>query len=476
MTRSKLLASLLLGLFLAQGRAAEPTPPADGPSPARAQLDRFVEAYNAADLETMRAYMRAYGSGPMQQDAPILQALEWYDEMGRFDLVEVTESGPLELTGVLRTGASEQAIGVEIEVGPEPPHRISMLLLGGDVPDRYRPRRLSDPAAADAWTAATERLAAADRFSGAIYFSRKGKVLARAAFGFADREHAIPNTIGTRFRTASVTKMFTAVTVLRLVQDGEISLDDPLGRWVPELANEPLGLGTVHQYLTHTAGAGDLFDARYHGHQRELRTHEDYLRVFGKDLLKLQPGEEFAYSNLGYMLLGTLIERVTGRSYYDAVRKAVFVPARMTRTGTEPEDVVVEGRAIGYDRPVGTGTIVSAMEQIDYRPFAACGAYTTVDDLARFFAALRARKLLDAKHTGLMLTPAIDGGRAMFGYGVMIQSRSAEHWTGHDGTDRGMYADAWFSPETDRVVIVLSNVDSPAARQAMSWLTDRLAR
>jgi CubicO group peptidase (beta-lactamase class C family) len=476
MTQSKLFAGLLLGFFLAQGRAMEVTPSADGPSPARAQLDRFVAAYNAADLETMTAYMRDYGSAPMQQEAPILQALEWHDEMGRFDVIEVTESGPLELTGVLRTGASEQALGVEIEVGSEPPHRISMLLLGGDLPDRYRPQRLADPAAAEAWIAATQRLTAADRFSGAIYFSRKGKVLARAAFGFADREHKIPNTIQTRFRTASVTKMFTAVAVLRLAQDRKISLDDPLGKWLPELAHEPLGLGTVHQYLTHTAGAGDLFDERYYGHQRQLRTHDDYLRVFGKDLLKLQPGEEFAYSNLGYMLLGSLIERVTGRSYHDAVRKTVFVPARMTRSGTEPEDVAVEDRAIGYDRPVGKGAIVSAMAHIDYRPFAACGAYTTVDDLARFFAALRSRKLLDAKYTGLMLTPAIDGGRAMFGYGVMIRSRSADHWIGHDGTDRGMYADAWFSPETDRVVIVLSNVDAPAAKQAMSWLEDRLAR
>jgi D-alanyl-D-alanine carboxypeptidase len=472
----KCLAGLLFGLILAQACAGETAIAEKVSSPARAQLDRFVAAYNAADLETMTAYMRDYGSGPMQQEAPILQALEWHDEMGRFDVIEVTESGPFELTGVLRTSASEQALGVAMEVSSEPPHRIQMLLFGGDLPERYRPRRIPDPAAAAAWVAETGRLAAADRFSGAIYFARKNEVLARAAFGFADRERKIPNTTETRFRTASVTKMFTAVTVLRLVQDRKISLDDTLGKWIPELANEPLGLGTVHQYLTHTAGAGDLFDERYYGHQRELRSHDDYLRVFGKDLLKMPPGEEFLYSNLGYMLLGSLIERVTGRSYYHAARKAVFGPARMTRTGTEPEDVVVEARALGYDRPVGKRTIVSAMEHIDYRPFAACGAYTTVDDLARFFVALRAHELLNAKYTGLMLTPAIDGGRAMFGYGVMIQSRSAEHWIGHDGVDRGMYAEAWFSPETDRIVIVLSNVDAPAAKQAMSWLTDRLPK
>jgi D-alanyl-D-alanine carboxypeptidase len=453
---------LLLGLFLTQARAEEPQTPKE-PSPARAVLDRFIEAYNANDLATMTAYMHAFGSAPMQQEPPILQALEWYDEMGRFDVIEVTETGPLELTGVLRTEHSDQALGVAIEVSSEPPHRIQMLLFGAELPERYQPQRLTDAAAAEAWLSSLDRMTKADRFSGAILYARDGKVLARTAYGFADRERRIPNTIDTRFRTASVTKMFTAVTLLRLVQDRKLSLDDPLGKWLPELANEPLGLGTVHQYLTHTAGAGDLFDERYYGHQRELRTHDDYLRVFGKDLLKTPPGEEFLYSNLGYMLLGSLIERVTGRSYYDAVRKAVFVPARMSRTGTETEDVPVEGRAIGYDRPVGKGVFVSAMEHIDYRPFAACGAYTTVDDVARFFAALRSHKLLNAKYTGLMLTPAVDGGRAMYGYGVMIQSRSAEHWIGHDGVDRGMYADAWFSPETGRVVIVLSNVNASAA-------------
>jgi D-alanyl-D-alanine carboxypeptidase len=475
MMRSKVLAGLLLVAFLAQSRAAETQ--AQAPSPARAQLDRFLEAYNAADRETMTEYMRANGSAPMQQEAPILQALDWYNDMGRFETVEVTESGPLELQCVVRTLDSDQMLSISLEVEPEAPHRlVTLWLVVDDVPERHRPPRLPDVAAADAWLTATGRLAAADRFSGAVYFARGGKILAHRAFGFADRERRIPNTTDTRFRTASVTKMFTAVAVLRLAQQRKISLDDPLGKWIPELANEPLGLGTVHQYLTHTAGAGDLFDARYFGHQRELRTHDDYLRVFGKDLLKMPPGQEFAYSNLGYMLLGSLIERVTAKSYGETVRKAVFEPARMTRTGTEPEDVAVEGRAIGYDRPPGSREVVSAMDHIDYRPFAASGVYTTVGDLARFFAALRAHKLLDAKYTGLMLTPSADGGAALHGYGVMIRGRSAEHWIGHDGVDHGMNAEAWFSPETDRVIVILANLDVPAAAQALSFLETRLER
>jgi CubicO group peptidase (beta-lactamase class C family) len=475
MTMSKKFASLLIGMLIANANSAELADSTE-PSPVRAQLDRFLEAYNANDRDTFANFMRANGSVPMQQEPPIRLALIWFKVLGGFDAIEVVESSPFALTGFVRTRETLDVLNVTLSVEPEPPHRMVTVLFNGDeLPERYRPRRLPEAAAAEAWRAEAARLAAIDKFSGSLLFAHGKNVLVRDAFGFADRERRIPNTVETRFRTASVTKMFTAVAVLRLVQDRKISLDDPIGKYVREIENEPLGRGTVHQYLTHTAGAGDLFDDRYIGHQRELRSHDDYLRVFGKDLLKNLPGQEFAYSNLGYMLLGSLIERVTGKSWDAVVKKTVFAPARMTRTGTEPEDVAVEGRAIVYDRPLGVRDIISAMDHIDYRPFAACGAYTTVDDLARFFDALRSHRLLNEKYTGLMLTPeglGVDG--SMYGYGLKVGDPSTGHWIGHDGSDRGMNAEAWVSPKTGHVLIVLSNFDAPAAEKTKEFLLDRL--
>jgi D-alanyl-D-alanine carboxypeptidase len=477
MKTSGKFASLLLGIFLAHANAAE-VAGSTGPSPVRAQLDRFLEAYNANDRDTFSTFMRANGSEPMQQEGAIRTALVWYKVLGGFDAIEVVESTPFALTGFVRTRESLDVLNVTLSVEPEPPHRMMTVLFNGDeLPERYLPARLPAAAAAEVWRAEAARLANIDKFSGALLFAQGRNVLVRDAFGFADRERRIPNTVETRFRTASVTKMFTAVAVLRLVQDRKISLDDPIGKHVRELANEPLGRGTVHQYLTHTAGAGELFDERYFGHQRELRSHDDYLRVFGKDLLKHPPGQEFAYSNLGYMLLGSLIERVTGKNWDVAVKKAVFAPARMTRTGTEPEDVAVEGRAIVYDRPLGVRDIISAMDHIDYRPFAACGAYTTVDDLARFFDALRSHRLLNEKYTGLMLSPeglSVEG--SMYGYGIKVADSSSGDWIGHDGSDRGMNAEAWFSPKTGQVLVVLSNFDAPAAEKTKEFLLDRLLR
>jgi D-alanyl-D-alanine carboxypeptidase len=301
-------------------------------------------------------------------------------------------------------------------------------------------------------------------------------VLLRKAYGLADRDLKIPNTLDTRFRTASVTKMFTAVAVLRLVQDRVLNLDDAIGTLLPAVAKKPIARATIHQLLTHTSGAGDVFGPRYVENQSHLRTHTDYVKMFGGDALRSEPGERYEYSNLGFILLGAMIERVTGKSYYDYVHEVVFEPAGMTRTGSLPEDVDVDGRAIGYDRPPGTRDRISAMPFIDYRGLAACGAYSTVDDMAGFLRALRSNRLLNEQYTRLLLAPKVQvaEGRS-YAYGFTIENPPEQGlWIGHDGRDHGMNAEVWFSPSTGYVVIMLSNFDAPAATQLAHFTTARL--
>jgi CubicO group peptidase (beta-lactamase class C family) len=171
-----------------------------------------------------------------------------------------------------------------------------------------------------------------------------------------------------------------------------------------------------------------------------------------------------------------MIERVTGKSYYDYVSEVVYDRAGMPRTGSLPEDVEVEGRAIGYDRPPGTREWISAMPFIDYRGLAAGGAYSTVDDLANFVSALRTNRLLNEKYTRMLLEPkqSIGEGRS-YAYGFSIESAPGQGtWIGHNGNDHGMNAEVWFSPVTDYVVIVLSNFDPPAATQLAAFTKARL--
>ena len=446
-------------------------------SPVRAQFKRFMTAFNVGDRAALQQFA-AREISPRFEDSPNFdEALYMHKQTGGFDVLELDETAPNILTGWLRAREAEAIMALTFEVEPEAPHRV-VRFRGewGAPPEKFRRPRLSELQTVRALHAEGVYRDMTARFSGAVLLARGGKVLLRDVFGFADRDLQIPNTIDTRFRTASVTKMFTAVAVLRLVQDGRIKLQDPVGRLLPGLARKPIARATIHQLLTHTSGAGDVFGPRYAEHQRELRTHADYVKMFGADPLRYEPGKGHEYSNLGFILLGAIIERVSGKSYYDYVQDVVFDPAGMTRTGSLPEEVEVEGRAIGYDRPPGTREWISAMPFIDYRGLAACGAYSTVEDMARFLEALRSNRLLSENYTRLMLEPQQkewDGRH--YGYGITIESYPKTGlWIGHNGNDHGMNAEAWFSPESGYTLIVLSNFDPPGATQLAQFTMARL--
>jgi D-alanyl-D-alanine carboxypeptidase len=446
-------------------------------SPVRRQLLHFLAAFNTGDPAALQTFA-SIGISPRYEDAPRFEeALYMYKQTGGIDLLELTEPAPNKLKGWFRARDAEAIMAFSFGVESSAPHRVEDFRVEWKTPPaKFRRPRLPEAVAIRALYAEAVYREMTEKFSGAALVKRGDKVLLRKAYGLADRDLGIPNTVDTRFRTASVTKMFTAVAVLRLVQDRRIGLDDPIGQWLPAVSRKPIARATIHQLLTHTSGAGDVFGPRYTEHQRELRTHDDYVKMFGGDALLSEPGTRYEYSNLGYILLGAMIERVTRRSYYDYVQDVVFEPAGMTRTGSLPEDVAVEGRAIGYDQPPGTRERISAMPFIDYRGLAACGAYSTVDDLARFVSAVRTNRLLNGKYTRLLLEPKqqVMEGRS-YAYGFTVEEHPGEgRWVGHNGNDHGMNAEVWFAPETDYVVIVLSNFDPPAATQLAHFATARL--
>lgn len=443
--------------------------------PARAMFRGFLAAFNAADRDTLTAFLAdhvANRAGTLTLD----ETLALLKQTGGFEVLELGERGPTELKGWVRARDSDALMAVNFAVESEPPYWITRNRFDwGSPPQRYFPARLSEPAAVRAIRAEAASRGAAEKFSGALLLARGSQVLLRAAHGLADRDTAVENRVDTRFRIASVTMMFTAVAVLRLAQEGKVGLDDPIGKYVPEIAGKPLARATIHQLLTHTAGARDGFGSEYSLRHMELRTLADHVRQLADLQPIAPPGRRYSYSTLDYLLLGRLIETVSHRSYYEYVHDTVFVPAGMSSTGFEPEDAAVE-RAEIYERPAGTGMWVTARYALDYRGTSAANAYSTVDDLHRFIVALRGGRLLDAAHARMMFAakqrvwPGSD-----YGYGAMIQSYEwTGKWTGHAGGRPGIDAQLWFSPDTDYVVIALSNIDPPAAQQLSDFATTRL--
>jgi CubicO group peptidase (beta-lactamase class C family) len=230
---------------------------------------------------------------------------------------------------------------------------------------------------------------------------------------------------------------------------------------------------TPHHLLTHTGGMGDIFGPAFTANRLELRTIADYVRLYGTRDVQFAPGTRYAYSNYGFLVLGALIERVGGMSYYDYVAARVHAPAKMTATGSFPEDSIVPGRSVGYTRQAGA--LVPNTPGLPYRGTPAGGGYSTVGDLARFAVALREHRLLDSAHTALLLTGKVALPRGgQYAYGSFDLAWGGRRFVGHSGGAPGMNGDLWFEPNGGYVVVVLSNLDPPTSSQMASFIVNRL--
>jgi D-alanyl-D-alanine carboxypeptidase len=333
--------------------------------------------------------------------------------------------------------------------------------------------RMTEADALKALSARADKLAREDELSGAVLVAKDNRVLFGHAYGLADRKSRIPNTLRTRFRIGSMNKMFTAVAILQLVQAGKVKLTAPLGTYLPDYPNRKVATKvTIHQLLTHTAGTGDIFGPDFDAHRSELRTLADYVKLYGKRGLDFEPGSQWAYSNYGFILLGALIERVTGHSYYDYVQAHIYAPAGMTRSGSLPEDRAVPDRSIGYTRPPGTTAWAPNTDTLPYRGTSAGGGYSTVGDLARFAHALLSHKLLSPDSTKLLITGKVaTGAGTRYAYGFEdARDPDGNGWVGHGGGAPGMNGDLKIYPKSGYVVAVLTNIDPPAGQRISEYL------
>jgi len=392
-----------------------------------------------------------------------LDVSAWAGQAARLRLATTDNQGPLRV-GVdnIRFQRIGDADGrVELLATPRPSSAVDLVL-----------HRLTQAEALAALTANAAERARVDEFAGAVLVARRGKVLLNDAWGRADRKARTANTPATRFRIGSMNKMFTAVATLQLVEAHKLALDDPIGQHLPDYPNKEVAAKvTVRHLLTHTGGTGDIFGPEFDQHRLQLREHRDYLKLYGSRGLTHQPGARFEYSNYGFVLLGALIEQVSGMSYYDYVEDHVFHPAGMTSTGSLPEAVDVPDRAVGYMRasPSG-GAWVPNTDTLPWRGTAAGGGYSTVGDLLRFAQALASGRLISEA----MLAEATRPHQQQYGYGFDVQGQGSLRSYGHSGGAPGMNGELRIFPELGYVVVSLSNLDPPAASELVEFFTRRM--
>ena len=393
----------------------------------------------------------------------------WAGRTVRLRLAATDNGGPL------RAGVDDirfEPIGpnanarIELPRTKEPARAVNLVL-----------HRMTEADALKALSARADKLAGEDEFSGAVLITKDDRVLFGHAYGLADRSRRIPNTIRTRFRIGSMNKMFTAVAILQLVEAGKVKLTAPLGTYLPDYPNRDVATKvTIHQLLTHTGGTGDIFGPDFDAHRKELRTLADYVKLYGKRGPEFKPGSQWAYSNYGFILLGRVIEKVTGHSYYDYVQQHIYARAGMTATGSRPEDQAVPDRSIGYTKPPGTTDWAPNTDTLPYRGTSAGGGYSTVEDLARFAHALLSHKLLSPHSTKLLITGKVkDGPGTRYAYGFEdARDADGNGWVGHGGGAPGINGDLKIYPKSGYVVAVLANIDPPAAQRISEYLDPRL--
>jgi len=460
-----------LCLMLCLGLPAAAQTPSSPTSPARQVFDRWLAAFDGNDREAYRQFIgKNFSSGAGRPD----QDWRVRENTGGFDVKKVTEESPTKITVLMKERNSDMFGQVTLEVEAAEPHRIvrmDMRPMGH--PPEFAIEHLSETELIARLRKQMDEKAVQGQFAGAVLVAKDGKPVYERAYGLADRENHIPNTLKTRFRNGSMNKMFTAVATLQLVQAGKLKLDDPVGKYLTDYPNKDVATKvTINQLLTHT---GDCFGPEFDQHRLELRTHADYVKLFGNRPPKFEPGSRFEYSNYGFLLLGNIIEKVTGGSYYHYVREHVYEPAGMTSTGSQPEDEKVADRSVGYTK-MGTGELHPNTDTLPYRGTSAGGGYTTVGDLLAFANALEAHKLLDAHYTELLTTGKVDmpgpGGGARYAYGFEEMTINGTKCVGHGGGAPGMNGELEMCG--DYTVVALANLDPPAATRAVEWVTFRL--
>ncbi len=443
-------------------------------TPAGHQFSAWLTAFNSGDRATL---LKFYQANFPARVANIDGAMEFRGETGGFDFKKGEESTPLHFTAIVQEHDTDQMVRIAMDVEEAEPHRIKNSEIRAiPRPAEFALAKMTETELTAALRVRLEKDTAADKFSGAVLLARNGKYVFTGVYGLADREKKIPNTLNTRFRIGSMNKMFTAVATLQLVQAGKIKLTDPLIKFIPDYPNKELATKvTIHHLLTHTGGTGDFFGPEFDKHRLELKTLQDYVKLYGTRGLAFEPGSKWAYSNYGFLLLGIVVQNASGQDYYDYVYEHIFKPAGMNSTASLAENEAVSDRSVGYTREEGGAGLQPNADTLPYRGTSAGGGYSTVEDLLRFAEAILHNKLLDAAHTDLLTTGKVDRpGGAKYAYGFGDRTENGVRSFGHGGGAPGMNGDLLIYPQSGYVIAVLANLDPPAAQNISSYIANRL--
>lgn len=445
------------------------------------QMGAWLAAINSGRKETLQRFVAtgfaASPDGSLPVDSITKNQWEIYSSTGGFTVHKVLASTPERLTVAVRAKRTEYWSLLDMGVRAAAPHPIvSIGFRNTEAPADILPhKRLTDAEIRENADRLISRLVTEDAFSGVILIARDGKPIYQRAVGLASRAWNVPNRTDTRFNLGSIGKMFTAVSIAQLVEQGKLSYDDTLAKAYPEYPNKEIANQiTVRQLLTHTSGISDGNKSLESLFRQGFRTVKEYLAGAASDTLKFTPGSHLEYSNYGYLLLGAIIEKASGQDYFTYVREHIYKPAGMNDTDNFDLDTEPKNLATGYmDAPGGrrSNTFMLPVRGLPYGL-----GYSTAEDLVRFSTALRAGKLLKPETLADVWTGRVNYSEygSKYGYGCIVKTYNGTRIVGHGGGWVGITNKFDMYPDLGYTVVILNNIDSypnPVAFCLRAWLT-----
>ena len=297
------------------------------------------------------------------------------------------------------------------------------------------------------------------QFNGTALVAENGRVIYKGAFGMANMEWNIPNTPDTKFRLGSITKQFTSMLTLQLVEQGKIKLDGKISDYLPDYRKDIGQKVTVHHLLTHTSGIPSYTGqpAFFENVSRNPYKVADFVKKYASGDLEFEPGSKYSYNNSGYFLLGAIIEQVTGKPYEQVLKQNILDPAGMKNTGYDHHDTIIPKRASGYSKTADGYTNALYLDMSI--PYAAGSMYSTVEDLYLWDQALYTDKLLSAQSKALMFKPFLEN----YAYGWVITNASFKQndqpvqVITHGGGINGFTTTIVRFPQEKNLIVMLDN-------------------
>ena len=474
-------------------------------TPAGKRVKGISELFNSGDRTIIEKYVNENFSTEFKNAFPVEQhvgiILQIHNTSKNLELYKVESSSDYHARCLLLSTETNQLLSVDIQTEEISPYKISIMgfspagayttpkeettpetksYVGQNVSSR---KQISKSELTGALNKYIDSLVAQDEFSGAVLVAKNGKPIYTRVVGYADKNFNVQNKLDTKFCLASMNKMFTGTAIMQLVQQGRLNVNDKVGKYLPDYPNEDVrDKVTIHQLLTHTSGLGSYWQEFFQAPRMQaIKTVTDYDNLANKNPLLFEPGERFSYSNSGPLVLGLIIEKISGMSYDDYIRKYVTGLAGMNNTDCYDVSIPVKNLAVGYTNGSMLGQSYDPRRNnLFISPLKggpAGGGYSTVEDLLKFDIALRTNKLLDEEHFKLMTTGKVDRNvTSQYAYLFMEKYVNGERIIGHSGGAGGVNSNLGMYMNSGYTVAVMSNYDPPAAENIVAKLESILTQ